>query len=376
MTGKQDPVLIVGGGIAGMACAISAARNGVDVEVIDKYGPMATVGIGITHAANVLRVLRDLDVLDECIATGGPFDGWVFTDANGENRRRVDMPRLAGDDKPAMMGMTRPDFARVLTSGARREGARTRFEITVQSFEQDKSGVDVTFSDGSRQRYRAIVGADGVHSQIRPMLFGDLGAPRHIGQAAWRVFMPRLPEINDLWLCDSGQGGKAGFVPLRSDLMYLYLTDTYSEPRPPEGDFAEILFERLKVFGGPVGECRDRYVRDGREILWRMFEFVDLPPPWHRGRAIIIGDAAHAASAHLGQGGAMAIEDGYVLGEELGRHDSVEQAFAAFMERRFERASSIQRWSQQICEWERDKSPDADAPGLTAKAFQLVQQPI
>lgn len=373
MSDRPDTVLVVGGGIAGMACAITAARRGVAVEVAERFGPAAAVGIGITHAANVLRVLRDLGVLDECIEQGAPFSRWVFTDANGDNRRYVEMARLAGDDKPAMMGMTRPCFAQILTAAAERAGVRIRPFTTIASLAQDADGVDVEFSDQSRHRYRAVIGADGIHSSIRQMVFGEMGAPRYTGQSVWRVFMPR--SVDDLWLCNSGRGDKAGFVPLSKDLMYLYLTDT-SPTREEPTDLAQTLYEKLKVFGGPVGECREQFVRDGRDILWRTFDFVDLPPPWFRGRVAVIGDAAHATTAHLGQGGAMAIEDGFVIGEELARHNSIGAAYSAFMERRFNRVNAIQGWSRQICKWEQENDPDADAAGLTAKAFELACQPI
>ena len=103
---------------------------------------------------------------------------------------------------------------------------------------------------------------------------------------------------------------------------------------------------------------------------------MSLPRPWYKGRVIIIGDAAHATSAHLGQGGAMAIEDAVVLGEELGRDTDVATAFERVMDRRFERANKIQQWSEQLCRWEIERAPDADHTGVVARAFALVSEPI
>ncbi|KLD79013.1 FAD-binding protein [Xanthomonas hyacinthi] len=368
-------VLVVGGGIAGMSAAISACQSGCEVDLVEKYSTDATLGIGIALPGNALRALDQLGVLDACIAAGAAFDGWLFTDAQGDNRRHIPGVKTAGPDRPAMIGITRPDYIGILSKAASNCGARLRYGTTVASLSQNAAGVEVAFSDGTDRRYDVVIAADGIRSQVRELLFGKQGRSVQSGQAVWRVYMPRLPEVNDLWLCDGGEGGKAGFCPLRQDLMYLYLTDT-STTKPPEDDLPQILFEKLNVFGGLIGHCRDRYVRDGRPVIWNSFELVDLPAPWYQDRVIIIGDGAHATTAHLGQGGAMALEDGVVIGQELGRAATIGAAFDGFMARRYGRINNIQTWSHQICRWEMERTPGADYVGLTAKAFELVQEPI
>jgi len=115
-----------------------------------------------------------------------------------------------------------------------------------------------------------------------------------------------------------GTNGKAGFVPLAPDLMYVLLIENVEEDHigVSADGLAATMRERLAEFGGPVAEVRDRYITDDAAVVYRPVESLLVPSPWYRGRVAIIGDAAHATSPHVGQGAAMAIEDAIVLVEE------------------------------------------------------------
>lgn len=374
--GAAKKALIVGGGIGGLSAAIALRQRGIEVDMIEKSRANWVPGVGIILQGNALRALLALGVLDACLAAGCPFKGFTFFDAQGQNPRSLLGALTAGPQYPAMLGITRAAYSDILTQAAREAGARLSYAITVKRLEQDDCGVEVTFSDGSTARYDVVVAADGIYSSIRKMIFGSSGTPHYTGQAAWRVNLPRPKEVDTLQLYESESGRKAGLVPLRNDLMYLFLNDQSPEPTPPKDNHAAMLRERLAPFGGLIADMRDHHIHDSSEIVWKTFDVVDLPAPWHQGRVIIIGDAAHAATAHLGQGGAMASEDALVVAEELDGGDSVPFALERFMRRRYQRVHLIQQWSHQICKWEIEKTPDADPLGLTAKAFELVQQPI
>lgn len=375
MTAAKN-ALIVGGGIGGLSAAIALRRRGIDVDLVEKSRANLVPGVGIILQGNALRALHALGVLETCLTAGGPFKGFTFFDAQGRNPRMLLGALTAGPHYPAMLGITRAAYSEILTQAARNAGARLYYQTTVKTLAQDESGVDVTLSEGAPARYDVVVAADGIYSSIRQMIFGASGAPRYTGQAAWRVNLPRPQEVDTLQLYESEGGRKAGLVPLRQDLMYLFLNDQSPDPSPPKHNLAAMLRERLEAFGGLISDMRDRHIHDSSEIVWKTFDVVDLPTPWYRGRVIIIGDAAHAATAHLGQGGAMASEDALVVAEELDGSDSVPLALERFMRRRYPRVHLIQEWSHQICKWELEKTPGADPLGLTAKAFELVQQPI
>ena len=373
--GAVQKVLIVGGGIGGMTAAIALRAKGIDVDVVEKNDVNAVLGIGIILQGNALRALDQIGLFDEVRKEGFAFDNFVFFHADGSNPRPLPGGRIAGSDLPAMAGIPRPVLSNILTDAAVRAGANIRYKLSVSSIEDKGDSVDVVLTDGTSASYDFVIGADGIYSRVRELVFGEAGAPVFSGQAAWRVNFPRIEEIDSLFIFDSGHGDKAGFVPLSQDLMYMFVTDTTASAVGPEGNPHAALRERLASYGGLVGRYRDN-LSDDDQIVWKRFEIVDLPDPWYKGRVAIIGDGAHASTAHLGQGGAMALEDAIVLAEELARPVEVEQALEGFMNRRLRRCNLIKTWSEQICKWEREKDPQADYVGLTAKAFELVQEPI
>lgn len=358
-----------------MSAAIALRHKGVDVDLIEKHEANAVLGIGIILQGNALRALATLGVLDAVMAVGQEYAGFTFFDRNGENARHILGERTAGPDYPAMMGITRPAYSAILTEAAEAAGATIRYGVTVASLDQDADGVDVVFSDGRRARYDLVIGADGIHSATRRMIFGDEAVPRYSGQSAWRVNFPRPDSVDMLQTYDCGFGDKAGLVPLSRDLMYMYVTDKTPTPTLPEGDLREVLRAKLAGYGGMIGELRDT-LPDSDKILWKPFEVVRLPAPWYKGRVLIIGDGAHAMTAHLGQGGAMAIEDAVVIAEELAASPDIDAALTGFMDRRFDRASRVQNWSDQLCQWEIDRSPEADHYGVMQQALALVRNPI
>ena len=127
------------------------------------------------------------------------------------------------------------------------------------------------------------------------------------------------------------------------------------------------------VWPGPFVQ---ELVTDDAEVVYRPLETVLVEGPWHKGRVVLLGDAVHASTPHLGQGAGMAIEDAIVLAEELGRHDTPEAAFAAYRERRFERCRYIVEKSLAICLGQLGKGPPVDNARATAEMFEVIAEPI
>ncbi len=111
------------------------------------------------------------------------------------------------------------------------------------------------------------------------------------------------------------------------------------------------------------------------ELICRPFEWIALPAPWFRGRTLLIGDAAHATTAHLGQGGGMAMEDAVVLGQCVAAATTLPEAFEAFMDRRFERTRTVVETSVELSRLEQEHAPHAENVALIQTALATLAEP-
>ena len=375
-----EKVLIVGGGIGGLSAAIAMRERGIDVDVVEINPKWDVYGVGIIQPSNQIRALDAIGLAETVIEQGYPFEGSRFFDSQGNLMADVPFQRIAGPEYPPMNGITRSKLHKILQDAVKESGANVRTGLTVGELEQDSEGVEVKFSDWTSERYDAVIGADGLYSLIRKLVFGDDPKPELSGQVVWRYNVPRLPKVDRICMFQ-GSRGKAGFVPLSPDLMYILLIEMPPPDSPPdkwldEDKLAEIFRERLAEYGGPVAQVRDQYITDPKEVVYRPVESILVPPPWYRNRVVLIGDAAHATSPHIGQGASMAIEDAVVLAEELTKDVSVYQAFEAFMQRRYERCKYVIDVSTQIGRAEMDPSLGVNAAALTGQSAVVLAEPI
>ncbi|MBA1245209.1 FAD-dependent oxidoreductase [Pseudomonas japonica] len=370
-----NSVLVVGGGIGGLCTAISLRRQGFKVDLIELKPEWTVYGVGIIQQSNVVREMSRLGVLDAYLDAAYPFEDVAIYGPEGQTLARIPGQRLAGPQYPANVGISRLALHHVLSDTAANLGANIRLGLAVETLNQDADGVDVLFTDGSSGRYDLVVGADGLYSQIRGLLFGERYTPRFTGQAVWRHNFPRAPHIDHLANFQSA-AGNAGLVPLAGDLMYLFLTS--HEPENPWMDastLAEQMRARLAGFGGIIGELREQIV-DSSQVVYKPMEVVFVDEPWYSGRVLLIGDAAHATTPHLGQGAGMAIEDAVVLGEELTAGGTLEEQLQRFMARRFERCKFISEQSVLAGDKEMQQDRAFDRIGLVKRMLELTAQPV
>jgi len=341
-------VLIVGGGVGGLSAAALLARQGIDVDVIERRAEDFVYGVGIIQPPNALRALKKIGVLEKCFEAGFQSDERRAFDAEGNPLGTSILRRLADADHGATNFLPRPKLHEILTDAALTAGARLRLGVMVAELVQNDRGVGVKFSDGRHACYDLLIGADGIRSQIRSLLFGDTVQPQFTGHAVWRFTTARPADLtyNCLFY---GVGAKAGLVPLSRESMYLLLvTNEPGNPRVPSGRFAEMLRQRLIQFGGIVATVRNA-IEPNSKIVYSPIEEVILPGPWHKGRIVVIGDAAHASSPHLAQGAAMALEDAVVLAEMVSECDgSIDSMLQDFYERRAPRCRYVQEQSHIV----------------------------
>jgi 2-polyprenyl-6-methoxyphenol hydroxylase-like FAD-dependent oxidoreductase len=370
-------VLVVGGGIGGLSTTLALRAQGFDVDVVERDPEWGVYGVGIIQPGNALRALDTLGLAQACVEAGHPIRGDRTWLADGQTEIAAhDWPPLVPHLPPGN-GVTRPKLHEILTSRTLASGADVRTGVTFTEIDSGEDHVEVTFTDGERRSYDLVIGADGLYSKVRERIFGAERGPRFTGQVCWRYNLPRLEGLEEIWMF-FGPDGSAGFVPLGQDLMYILTIETPMAEQKAAIDregAAAVYRRRLAPFAGPVAEVRDLIVDDDAVVL-RPIENIIVPPPWHRGRVVLIGDAAHGATPHCGQGAAQAIEDAIVLAEELMKDVPVTRALEAFTARRYERCRLIVEGSERVGEWEQDHSLPIDPDATRNAVIVTASAPI
>ncbi len=370
---KDLNILIIGGGIGGMTAAIALRRDGHRVTVIEKDPEWAVYGVGIIQQGNVLRAMKELDLLDDYMDAAVGFDFVAIHAPDGTQVAKVPSPRLV-ENYPANVGIGRPALHEVLGNRTKQSGAEVRLGVTAEEIDDDNEGVTVRFSDGEEARYDIVIGADGVYSDTRKKIMPDAEKPEYTGQAVWRYNLPRPADLDALHVYNGPTG--VGLVPISSELMYMYVTTP--EPGNPWYDkkgMARLMQDKLANTAQPIREVAAA-ITDDDGVVYRPLEAMMLEGAWSKGRVVLLGDAVHATTPHLGQGAGMAIEDSIVLAQELTGADTPEQAFAAYRERRFERCKYIVESSLAICHGQLGKGPAVDNHTATAEMFKVTAEPI
>lgn len=374
--------MIVGAGVAGPTLALALHRLGVEVELVEGQQVWGPVGVGLTLMGPALRALRTVGLIDRAVADGAPLYRFAVGNSATEVTAVEELPRLNGPEYPSLVQLSRPAFHSILADAVRDAGIPIRLGVTVDGFRRCADGdLDVRFSDGQRTRCELVVGADGVHSRVRALMFPELQKPRFTGQAVWRAMVDRPDGFGSIFHEGTmymfyGPRNKAGVIPTSSGQLYIFLVENIAtRARPPAEQLPKLMREQLADYGGFLGVLR-AHITDPSQVVWRALEVLLVAPPWYRDRTVLIGDAAHTTTPHLASGAGIAIEDAIVLAEELGSHERLGEALDAFMERRYERCRMVVENSAQLGEWEKHAPPNADPVGLTSRSWAQLAHPV
>lgn len=380
---KTQNVLIIGGGIGGISAAIALRNKGFSVKVVELRPDMhsSVYGVGIIQPVNALRALDAIGCAEACMEAGYATRAWgKMLDAEGKEIREIPGAMIPGCDLPPMNGVTRPRLHEILTRKANEVGVVIEYSKTFTDIQDRGSDVQVDFTDGSTGSFDFVVGADGTYSKVRVHVLDTELKPNYNGQSAFRVNIPRrIPgqmEIDRIIL-QRGPEGMAGYVPIGPELAYMFYNSEWDEGTWLDQDtMADVLREKLQGFGGLTGAVRDHHINDSSGIVFRPIDWMIAPPPWHKNRVVLLGDAVHAFLPHLGQGAAQAIEDGVVLAECLAASSDPDVAFVEYTDRRYERCRLVIQCCVDIGEWEKGRKPGFDNIAATQTVIETMIQPI
>lgn len=342
MTQVKD-VLIVGGGIAGLTLAAALQQRGLNVELVERSAVWQAVGAGILIQANGMRALRAVG-LDAAVERAGvAVPGWSFCDQDGAVLCETDLEMLWRGVGPCI-GIARTTLQDALRAGA--AAVPCRLGTWPVGLVQDARRVAVEFNDGSAGEYDLVVGADGIGSSVRRLGISNVELT-YSGQLAWRTLGPAPASLTNVEFA-LGDGCFYGLLPVGNGRAYGFGNVTTTHFYDPLDGRLDRLRRRFAQFGGRVAEHLAALERD-EQIHCSAIEWVELHE-WHRGRVLLIGDAAHATSPMMGQGGCMAMEDAELLAAALRSEANVEDAIGAYEERRRPRVSWVQQESRAVGE--------------------------
>lgn len=329
MTRKR--VLVVGAGVAGLAAARELARAGFSAELVERQAAWDQTGTGIYLPGNAVRALRALG-LERAVSEGGvAIARQRVSDHRGRLLLEIDLAELWVGVGPCL-ALARADLHAVLLDGAR--GVPLRMGADVRGLCELDGVVSVEFGDGTVGEYDLVIGADGVHSTLRRLAFGDDATAQPVGQVGWRFVTDCPPEITT-WSVMLGRRTAFLTIPIGNGRVYCYC-DVIS---PAGEDGPEQPGPLFSGYAHPVPELRDALAQP--DLVHRStIEEVALDS-WVRGRVALIGDAAHATSPNMAEGAAMALEDALVLAECLHRHMAIPAALSDFEGRRRPRTNWV-----------------------------------
>jgi salicylate hydroxylase len=339
---RAPRIAIIGGGIGGLAAALALERRGAEITVCEQSPTLSEFGAGLNLSPNAIKAFRALGIEAEIEAIGSGSEflmirSWksgrlIARTPRGDFRKKFGAPNLT---------VHRADLLGVLRGALKTTEIRLGARCTAVEG-RDRVAL-ARFADGSEIEADIVVGADGIHSVVRKSLFGA-DAPRFTGCICWRGMaavsaVPRDIDTADGTLWMGPHGHVVHYLVHRGELVNIvahFDSDAWTEESwTRECDVSELM----TTYAGWNSALTRLYPCSTRWYKWALYDRDPLER-WNQGRATLLGDSAHAMLPYLGQGAAMAIEDGCVLAGAIARSaDDLDAALTAYEKLRKPRAS-------------------------------------
>lgn len=334
---------VIGAGIGGLAAAIALRRAGMEVELYERAPRAREVGAGIVLWGNAVAALRAMGAAEPVLSAGRAMSAGELRASSGRLLSRQRVEAWDAELGEPSVALHRAELLEALLAAL--PGEAVRFGHELVGMRESAEGALLEFANGARSSCELLVGADGLRSRVRETLYGSQ-EPRYAGYTCWRAITSAPAElVAPGFLCETwGRGRRFGWLSLARERVYWFATaNTPAGERDPSPELAR---ERLaRLFAGWWGPIESLIARTPPERILRN-DILDRPPPprFGRGRAVLLGDAAHPTTPNVGQGACLAIEDALVLARELTRAAPA-PALAAYERARRARTATIVRFS-------------------------------
>lgn len=337
--------IIIGAGIGGLSTAIALQAKNIDVEVFDAAPLLSAIGAGILLPPNAMAVLEQYQLSDQIESIGHPVKSFVILDHRGKSITQTSASYRMQNREYYTIALHRGVLQQVLLHAFGKEKVHTGYECV--RVESTPEGVGVDFKNAVSKSGNFLIGADGIHSVVRKQMFPN-SSLRYSGQRCWRGIAnfslpPKwLNQFTEIW----GNGSRFGFVQISNDQVYWYATQHQKDANVGDPERPNDLLQEYSHYCAPVQELISH---TKPEAFIHTF-LHDLSPlaQWHQQSTVLMGDAAHAMTPNLGQGGAQAIEDSFVLAEQLAKYDSPAKAFQQFQAGRIKKVRQVVNQSWQV----------------------------
>lgn len=350
---SNERILIAGGGIGGLATAMGLARHGIASLVLEKSASLGEIGAGIQLGPNAFHAFDFLGIGDAARKMAVYIDSLRLMDAlSGEQITAIPL----GDDFRRRFGNPYAVVHRGDLHGVFLEACRSHHLVElataseVIAYEQDGATVTVEIADGSRISGSALIGADGLWSNVRRQLVSD-GNPRVSGHTTYRSVIPADDMPEDLrWNAATlWAGPKCHIVhyPL-SGWKFFNLVVTFHNDAPEPVAGKPATHDEVRIGFEHVCPLARQIIDRGSD--WKLWVLCDREPVsnWVEGRVALLGDAAHPMLQYFAQGACMAMEDAVCLSAELGNSSNWEAAMVAYQQKRYLRTARVQLQSREI----------------------------
>ncbi|AWM80634.1 monooxygenase [Gammaproteobacteria bacterium ESL0073] len=338
---KQLNIVIAGAGMGGLTTAIALQQANHKVHVYDKVSKLQPAGSAISIWSNGVRVLDKLGVGGAIRVVSGNLNQMSFRNKEGQQLTTFSLIPLYQEINESACPISRTHLQEVLLKAVGEQ------HVTVNNgvigYEQGENSVTVLLSNGEKIKADVLVAADGTHSKLRNDVNNQVIERRYCGYVNWNGRIKYSPELaigRDEWIQHVSDGKRVSLMPMGDDLYYFFFDVPL--PQGSSAEKSQYKDELKKYFEGwsaPIQYLIDNF---DPATTTRVEVYNTEPlPKLTKGNVVLIGDAAHATSPDLGQGGCLAMEDAWVLADELSHDNPIKQALTNYQTRRMDRVTDI-----------------------------------